>query len=79
MPGHTLILAGDQVGKIEGLITTEPVDDENVMYSFTFYDPFLFTLQGAAWLTPGVVVATWARCPIRPAPRSWSTRKLPNL
>ena len=52
MPGHTLILAGDQVGKIEGLITTEPVDDENVLYSFTFYDPFLFTLQGAAWLTP---------------------------
>ena len=52
MPGHTLILAGDQVGKIEGLITTEPVDDENVLYSFTFYDPFLFTLQGAAWLEP---------------------------
>jgi endoglucanase len=53
MPGHTLVLAGDQVGKIEGLITTQPVDDANVLYSFTFYDPFLFTLQGAEWLTPG--------------------------
>lgn len=52
MPGHTLILAGDQVGKIEGLITTEPVNDPNVLYSFTFYDPFLFTLQGAEFLTP---------------------------
>lgn len=53
MPGHTLILAGDQVGKIEGLLTTQPVDDANVLYSFTFYDPFLFTLQGGEWLTPG--------------------------
>jgi endoglucanase len=52
LPGHTLILAGDQVGKIEGLLSTEPVNDENVMYSFTFYDPFLFMLQGAPWLTP---------------------------
>ena len=24
MPEHTLILAGDQVGKVEGLITTHP-------------------------------------------------------
>jgi endoglucanase len=52
MPHHTLILSGDQVGKIEGLIATRPVADANVMYSFTFYDPFLFTLQGAEWLTP---------------------------
>ncbi len=52
MANHTLILAGDQVGKIEGLIATRPVPDANVLYSFTFYDPFLFTLQGAEWLTP---------------------------
>ena len=52
MPDHTLILAGDQVGKIEGLVTTKPVNDDNVVYSFTFYDPFVLTLQGAEWLTP---------------------------
>jgi endoglucanase len=52
MPEHTLILAGDQVGTIEGLITTKPVDDANVMYSFTFYDPFVLTLQGGEWLSP---------------------------
>lgn len=52
MPEHTLILAGNQVGKIEGLIETRPVNDENVIYSFTFYDPFVITLQGAQWLTP---------------------------
>lgn len=52
MPDHTLILAGDQVGKIEGLVTTEPVHDANVMYSFTFYEPFVLTFQGGEWLTP---------------------------
>ncbi len=52
MPEHTLILAGDQVGKIEGLVTTKPVNDANVMYSFTFYDPFVLTLQGGEWLSP---------------------------
>jgi len=52
MPDHTLILAGDQVGKIDGLITTKPVNDANVLYSFTFYDPFVLTLQGGEWLTP---------------------------
>jgi len=52
MPEHTLILAGDQVGKIEGLATTRPVNDANVVYSFTFYDPFVLTLQGGEWLSP---------------------------
>ncbi len=52
MTEHTLILAGDQVGKLDGLLTTKPVNDANVMYSFTFYDPFVLTLQGAEWLTP---------------------------
>lgn len=52
MPEHALILAGDQVGKIEGLLRTRPVNDENVIYSFTFYDPFVLTLQGGEWMTP---------------------------
>jgi endoglucanase len=53
MPDHTLILAGDQVGNIDGLIHTQPVADENVLYSFTFYEPLLLTQQGAEWLAPG--------------------------
>jgi hypothetical protein len=52
MPQHTLILAGDQVGKIEGLVRTRPVHDENVLYSFTFYDAFPLVLQGAEWIEP---------------------------
>lgn len=66
MPKHTLILAGDEIGKIEGLVKTKPVNDENVMYSFTFYDPFVFTLQGAEWLTP----SWWSHLGMVPYPSS---------
>ena len=46
MPAHTLILSGDKIATIEGLLTVQPVDDPNVYYCFEFYEPFLFTLQG---------------------------------
>ena len=49
MPNHTLILSGDQCAIIEGLINVEPVDDNNVMYCFEAYEPFIFTFQGGGW------------------------------
>ncbi|MFC1805866.1 glycoside hydrolase family 5 protein, partial [Planctomycetota bacterium] len=52
MPEHTLILAGDKSGQIEGLLRTKPVNDSNVVYSFTFYEPFVLTFQGGRWRTP---------------------------
>jgi endoglucanase len=54
MPGHTLILSGDMTGKIEGLYDITPVNDKNVMYSFTFYEPQLFTFQGGPWQPDGI-------------------------
>lgn len=32
--------------------TFEPVSDTNVIYSFHFYQPFIFTHQGASWTNP---------------------------
>ncbi len=49
MPRHTLILSGDRIGSIEGLDDIHPVADENVLYSFTFYEPHLFSWQGGTW------------------------------
>ena len=46
LPKHTLILSGDMGGSIEGLEHATPVDDDNVLYSFTFYEPNLFAWQG---------------------------------
>jgi hypothetical protein len=49
MPNHTLILSGDQTGRLFGLLGLHPVNDANVLYCFTTYDPFLFTLQGGGF------------------------------
>ena len=48
-PRQTLILSGDRVGSIEGLEDIHPVNDENVLYCFTFYEPHLFNWQGGTW------------------------------
>lgn len=49
MPDHTLVLSGDRTGRIDGLVLVEPVADKNVMYAFSHYEPFIFTLQGGEW------------------------------
>ncbi|MHB1460526.1 MAG: cellulase family glycosylhydrolase [Armatimonadota bacterium] len=54
MPSHTLILSGDMTGQIEGFYDITPVHDANVMYSFTFYEPHVFTFQAGSWQTEGL-------------------------
>ena len=52
MPDHTLIMSGDQTGTIAGLVNDVNPDltaDTNIYWSFTTYDPFAFTLQGAGF------------------------------
>jgi len=42
MPDHTLILSGDRAGNIYAMTEMVPVDDTNVYYSFTTYEPYRF-------------------------------------
>lgn len=49
MPDHTLILSGDDGASISALTGLQPVDDENVLYCFEFYEPWIFSIQGARW------------------------------
>lgn len=46
---HTIITSGPNWGGIQGLRRMEPVADGNVVYSFHFYEPFIFTHQGSTW------------------------------
>jgi endoglucanase len=46
---HTLIVTGADWGGIPGLMALKKLSDPNLIYSFHFYDPFLFTHQGASW------------------------------
>jgi len=48
-PHHTIVTGGVRWSGIEGLLLNEPMDDRNVVYTFHFYEPFLFTHQGAPW------------------------------
>jgi endoglucanase len=48
-PEHTLIATGARWSNMETLMALEPFDDPNIIYNFHYYEPFLFTHQGATW------------------------------
>lgn len=48
-PEHTIIVGGANWNSIDGLLLLEPLSDSNIVYNFHFYDPFIFTHQGATW------------------------------
>ncbi len=48
-PEHTIIVGGPHWNSIDGLFQIEPLDDPNIIYNFHFYEPWIFTHQGAAW------------------------------
>ena len=49
LPEHTLLATGAFWSNLPGLLALEPVDDPNVWYNFHFYEPHIFTHQGATW------------------------------
>jgi endoglucanase len=48
-PSHTIIAAGARWSDDDDLVFQEPLRDPNVIYSFHFYEPHIFTHQGATW------------------------------
>jgi aryl-phospho-beta-D-glucosidase BglC (GH1 family) len=48
-PQHTIIAAGARWSDDDDLVFIEPLRDPNVIYTFHFYEPHIFTHQGAAW------------------------------
>jgi aryl-phospho-beta-D-glucosidase BglC (GH1 family) len=48
-PGLTIIAAGARWSNDDELVFEEPLRDPNVIYSFHFYEPYIFTHQGANW------------------------------
>ncbi len=49
-PNNTLIAKGYDWDGIDGLKALTPVEDPNVVYNFHFYEPMVFTHQGADWM-----------------------------
>jgi endoglucanase len=53
---RTLIVGASNFNSIYELSRTTPLSDNNIIYTFHFYEPFFFTHQGAEWI--GDQVAT---------------------
>ncbi len=52
-PKHTLIVGFTEWNSRKALVESKPFADENIIYNFHYYDPFLFTHQGATWAGVG--------------------------
>jgi len=48
-PNHTIIAAGARWSDDDDLVFLEPLRDPDIIYNFHFYDPHVFTHQGATW------------------------------
>jgi len=48
-PAHTIIAAGARWSNDDELVFQEPLRDPNIIYNFHFYEPYIFTHQGATW------------------------------
>lgn len=46
---HYIIVGGEGWNSINGLKQLMPYNYDRIIYNFHFYDPFLFTHQGASW------------------------------
>lgn len=51
---HTIIVGGADFNSYNTLASLPRYADSNLIYTFHFYDPFLFTHQGASWVTPSM-------------------------
>jgi hypothetical protein len=58
-PAMTVILTGGRGGSYEGLLNLDPGKfDQNVLYSFHYYLPYVFSMQGVQHTTPNARI--WA-------------------
>ena len=64
LPAHRIILTGNDWGSIDGLLRLTPAPDNNVIYSFHFYEPALLTTLAA--FEPGLDRTALARLPFPP-------------
>jgi endoglucanase len=48
-PKNTIVAAGARWSNDDELLFQEPLRDPNVIYNFHFYEPHIFTHQGATW------------------------------
>jgi endoglucanase len=53
-PRHTLIVGFHDWNSRKALVESQPFADPNIINTFHYYDPFIFTHQGATWSSKGL-------------------------
>lgn len=53
-PNHTLVVGFHDWNSRAALIKSKLFADQNIIYTFHYYDPFIFTHQGATWSSKGL-------------------------
>ncbi len=60
---HTLVVGFHDWNGRKALVESAPFADKNIIYTFHYYDPFIFTHQGATWAGEGLPELTGVEFP----------------
>jgi endoglucanase len=69
---HSIIVGGTDYNSIKKLASIPKYSDTNLIYTFHFYDPHVFTHQGATWGEPSMA-------PIKDVPFPYNKEKMPKV
>jgi len=67
---HTIVVGGADWNSYNDLNGLPRYSDNNLLYTFHFYDPMVFTHQGASWTSPSMV-------PLSGVPFPYNASKMP--
>jgi endoglucanase len=65
-PRHTIVAGGPRWSGVDDLVGLSPYDQGNLVYNFHFYEPMVFTHQGAGWPDMGLEPIAGLRYPTEP-------------
>ena len=71
-PKHSILATGARWSNLDTLLELEPLKDHNIIYNFHFYEPHIFTHQGASWSS------NWVK-PLRDIPYPSSPEAVKDL
>ena len=69
---HAIIAGGTDYNSVGKLLSVPRYDDQNLIYTFHFYDPHIFTHQGATWGEPSLAN-------LKGVPFPYDISKMPEL
>jgi endoglucanase len=69
---HTIVIGPAGWNSYNNLAAMPAYDDDNLLYTFHFYDPFVFTHQGATWVDPSMA-------PLGDVPFPYAAGRMPSF